>query len=634
MASSGEQWQPVGIEGLEPAALNAVRTSDHACVVAGPGSGKTELLAQRATFLLQAGHCASPSRILAISFKKDSATNLTARVTQRSTSEQALRFDSMTFDAFAKSIVDRFRLCLPAVWRPQARLKLRGSTRAEFDRFTRYLSAHRPSWRETFSTLTLEKFEHELFGTYPLPLEPEKADDAITCAILNWAKQGVASQQSISFPLLNRLAEVILRDGSVRRALLATYPYVFIDEFQDTSHAQYDLLMSVFARGDSNITAVGDDKQRIMLWAGAKPDAFASLTEELGVQPFELVYNYRSSSALVSLQRVVSNALDPGSLPVESRSTLAGEISGSGAIELWVSRSKTDELSALARWISDDKKITGNAPGDYVVLVRQKADDFEREIRPYFSHRGLKLVNHSRYASTLALQDLLKDDLAMFNLQVLRLATAEANPKAWESVRTIFLYLKQVDLSDDNPLVLRLEEYVQRSVDQVRSLMSELRLEERSVAVVCAFLRELFSDDLWARGFTAYQDSDGLERSRSAFEARMMQSMAGVSTWRETVANFSGEDAIPIMSVHKSKGLEFHTVVNVGFDDSSWWSYEKDRGEGDSTFFVALSRARAKLLFLHNEARGGRQEIGRLFNFLQEAGVPETQILEQGESPA
>ena len=53
---------------------------DNCLVVAGPGAGKTELLAQRANYLLETGGCPDPRHILAISFKKDAADNLAARI--------------------------------------------------------------------------------------------------------------------------------------------------------------------------------------------------------------------------------------------------------------------------------------------------------------------------------------------------------------------------------------------------------------------------------------------------------------------------------------------------------------------------------------------------------------------------
>jgi ATP-dependent DNA helicase UvrD/PcrA len=72
-------WDPTGISQLEPAAWDALRDNGCTAVVAGPGAGKTEFLAQRAAFLLQTGLCPAPRRILAISFKRDSAANLARR---------------------------------------------------------------------------------------------------------------------------------------------------------------------------------------------------------------------------------------------------------------------------------------------------------------------------------------------------------------------------------------------------------------------------------------------------------------------------------------------------------------------------------------------------------------------------
>jgi len=57
--------------------MDALRqTAQSVLVTAGAGAGKTEFLAQKATYLLQTGLCAAPKRILAISFKRDAARNL------------------------------------------------------------------------------------------------------------------------------------------------------------------------------------------------------------------------------------------------------------------------------------------------------------------------------------------------------------------------------------------------------------------------------------------------------------------------------------------------------------------------------------------------------------------------------
>lgn len=114
-----DKWLPCDGIILEEAADNAVRCSDrHVLVIAGPGAGKTELLAQKAAFLFQTNQCKEPQKILAISFKTDAAQNLKERVERRCGAEIKGRFVSMTYDAFAKSVLDHFKYALPEELRP------------------------------------------------------------------------------------------------------------------------------------------------------------------------------------------------------------------------------------------------------------------------------------------------------------------------------------------------------------------------------------------------------------------------------------------------------------------------------------------------------------------------------------
>ena len=109
-------WRPADGLTLEPNALAAAKEEVRCqALTAGPGAGKTEMLAQRADYLLRTGSCRYPVRILAISFKVDASRNLKERVRRRCGASLASRFDSYTFHAFAKRIIDRFRPVLTGV---------------------------------------------------------------------------------------------------------------------------------------------------------------------------------------------------------------------------------------------------------------------------------------------------------------------------------------------------------------------------------------------------------------------------------------------------------------------------------------------------------------------------------------
>ena len=106
-------WQPADGLVLEPNASSAAQEHGRSvALTAGPGAGKTELLAQRTDFLFRTNTSSFPRRILAISFKVDASRNLAERVRLRCGSTFATRFDSRTFHGFAKRLLDRNRAAL------------------------------------------------------------------------------------------------------------------------------------------------------------------------------------------------------------------------------------------------------------------------------------------------------------------------------------------------------------------------------------------------------------------------------------------------------------------------------------------------------------------------------------------
>lgn len=116
------QWRPVGIKKLERCRSSRSRLIER-CGFRWARCWQTQLLAQRACFLLQTGICAPPRRILAISFKWDAARNLGDRVRLRCGDDLFAKFDSFTFDSFAKRLVDHFMSGLPQPWRPAKDLR-------------------------------------------------------------------------------------------------------------------------------------------------------------------------------------------------------------------------------------------------------------------------------------------------------------------------------------------------------------------------------------------------------------------------------------------------------------------------------------------------------------------------------
>ncbi|MBO9484440.1 UvrD-helicase domain-containing protein, partial [Salinisphaera sp. G21_0] len=316
-----EHWRPKGVDDLEPNAWLALRRQESTSVIAGPGAGKTEFLAQKAAYLLETGLCPQNKKILAISFKTDAAKNLADRVEERCSQELGHRFVSMTFDAFTKNLVDRFYSAIHGDWKPSKQYEIIYPNSTQVRNFWRELERSVPdNYRAVIATAVRQlddrTFESNTIGTWRIPAgglqAPQSAKDYI---IFNWLLKQISASSNdksrLSFTTLNRLAEYIIRTNNhVCRAIKATYPFVFVDEFQDTTFGQYDFLLSAFGHSETSVTVVGDYKQRIMGWAGARSDALRQFEADFSAQRYPLLLNHRSSSELVRIQHVIARAID------------------------------------------------------------------------------------------------------------------------------------------------------------------------------------------------------------------------------------------------------------------------------------------------------------------------------------
>jgi superfamily I DNA/RNA helicase len=618
----------VGVDALEANALKVVRSTDNRSVIAGPGAGKTELLAQRATYLLQTGSASPPRRILAISFKRDAATNLAARVRQRCHRNHAGRFDSMTFDAFAKGLIDRLGQALPDRWRPHPDYEIlnpydpmyRGQFFADF--LYRQVGSP-PSSVGTYAdiqAIATKTFERRHLVGSPLPLDgwvnpspSQWAADRFWQMSLHEGKKCV-----LSFPMIGRLAELLLRVNPMARdALRLTYSHLFMDEFQDTTQIQYDLVRTIFRGTDTVITAVGDNKQQIMRWAMAMDDPFTAFDADFGGKRTSLYNNYRSSPELVRIQHVLAQALDARAVAPVSKTT--GTIAGDSCA-IWDFSTPEVEADRLAAFVAAEMKTHKLGPRDFVLLVRQKAADYEAVLGPAFAAIGISLRNEAGSLGSVMLQELLAEEASELIVAILRLATTKRAGRYWTECQDTMTALHAVAPDEEAAqakLARELDAYAIK-LSSVHPNPPKSKAEARSIVDdILAFIGR----DRLVAVHPAYGQGGWLDKVLDAATIHLLASSTDSIDWSTALDAYEGVHAIPLMTIHKSKGLEYHSVIFVGLDDGAWWSFANDQIEATAGFFVAFTRAKQRVVFTYCARRGARTKIATLYSLLEKAGV-------------
>jgi len=414
------------------------------------------------------------------------------------------------------------------------------------------------------------------------------------------------------FPMLNRLAAFLLRcNPQLTTALRVTYSHVFLDEFQDTTGAQYDLVQAGFLGSESILSAVGDSKQRIMLWAGAMQDAFEIFSRDFKATRHCLLRNYRSAPELVRIQQVIAESIESGTPPVEA----ARNHVSPGTCFVAEFRDPEQEAQYLSELIASGISQDGLEPRDFCVLSRQRTGEMVAILQQALRDKEIRLRDESE------LQDLLAELATQIVLAILRLVTRSRDPEAWEFLNKELAFLHGLDAMDDSR---QLSTEVKRLLSAIRDELSPASVSRESLP---ALVVQHVGESLFRAHYKQYSNTKFFgERV-----AKCGQALAAVETTelRDAVDEFMGMDILPAMTVHKSKGLEFHTVVFLGLEDSQLWNFAKQSDEEKRGFFVALSRAITRVIFTFSDVRDGRfgrkrqkrAEIRDLYTLLQAAGV-------------
>ncbi|WP_241185295.1 UvrD-helicase domain-containing protein [Klebsiella grimontii] len=522
-----EEWQPADGLTLEPNAKLAAKARKRClALTAGPGAGKTEMLAQRADFLLRTGTCRYPKRILAISFKVDASRNLKKRVERRCGMDLASRFDSYTFHAFAKRIIDRFRPILSG--------------------------------------------EYALDAGYTIVEE----------------KKG-PSRTEIEFSDLVPLAIQILKRSKIaRNAIRQTYSDIFLDEFQDCTNLQYDLVKLAFQGTTIRLTAVGDTKQKIMAWAGALDGIFQNFVQDFNAVPLNMYRNFRSKPQLLRVQNEIIRKLDPASvMPDEQMKGNEGEVYA------WRFDDSRIEACSLADLISGWINNEGIPPAEIAVLVSKQLDLYADHLMAELQARGIPYRNEQQ------LQDISVEPAACLVVDYLSCLYGQREPEAW-----IRLMNQLVPFADEEAQASARKDLDQLIRNQRRKVSEAKKTDSPFSGMwvfVGGFLKHIGMQTLVALS-PDYESQERLKQVIRDTRARIENLMGGESDLSGALKRFSNDQSVRILTIHKSKGLEFDSVVMMAIENEIFFGNE---AENRCAFFVGVSRAKRRLVLTHADKR-------------------------------
>ncbi|CEV46936.1 MULTISPECIES: UvrD-helicase domain-containing protein [Streptococcus] len=596
-----EEWHPKGDIELEKAALGAVKDVTNSLVIAGPGSGKTELLAQKLDYLFSTNKCISPKKILALSFKTDAASNLKERVKKRYGEEYASRFTSLTYSAFEKRILDQFRDALPEDIRPARDYLIDDWDVIKETLYENDINVHgmrMSDIRRYVENIILNNGDNHKFKTDLL-------------------KGTQDNKPVLLYRQITKLStQIIDTNEYIRKALQMTYDFVFLDEFQDTTYAQYDLLKTCFLGSSCKLTAVGDDKQAIMRWAGAKPDIFPDYIRDFNSNEYQLLMNHRSVPKLVEFQKEVHQILNSNHSSIQTNNYPEFQ---EGEITLFEFENESLEAKLIANDI--ESKIQGGIrPSEICILAKQKVGIYSFELISILNSKGIKARIENEY------QDILKDPTCNLLLDLISCSQGKRDPLIWENISNFYGNINGIDELTDELILAKSYKEIDNIVSDITYLISNFIPNEESMLKLIDCIIEKIDEKRIISNFSTYNGKSDLDIIVKNFSKILyIEYSQTQGEWLDTVSSFKGENSIPIMTIHKSKGLEYEVVYFLGLEDSAFWSFNDQPEEDKSAFFVALSRAKSHLIFtyckLRNNSPQNNRNINEIYSLLTQSNL-------------
>jgi DNA helicase-2/ATP-dependent DNA helicase PcrA len=641
---------------MNPEQLKAIYHVDGPCaVLAQAGSGKTRALVHRIARMVR-GLRIDPARIMAVTFSKKAADEMNVRLEQLEVTEarigtwhslclQILKDDHTTWGSWAIDEKDRHKWIVKDVLgykkkgREELSLDWKQADLAKVRRFITMCKANLWTWEHS-EALELAREEFGTMRDFSGRPQFQLALDAFRLS------QRVIEEECIlTFDDFLVFAHRHLCDEENRQRWAGKWDYVLQDEAQDANRAQCEIAR-LLSQDHRNYMVVGDTAQSIYGFRGSTPAYLANFAKDWeGAEVVIMNRNYRSGDAIV---QAANDIIRPAEVRLPT--DMLAERGIEGSVRVVHATDFDNEAAEFAGWAEEHWKATGKL-SDVTCLFRLNAQSraLEEELLkrriPYVIVGGTSFYDRKE----------VKDLLSYLRVAIQRDKEGDAVKRC---INAPFRFLGQAfvervmkasspdcDWSEVVREVAQQERLMNKQresavewaalIEEVRTMMESDKLTESRPTVILDFLVRRTNYIAWIEkeeGGESIETSGGANVRELIRVAERFDTVDEMLTYieknqaaakRQRKDKQAGGERLLLMSIHRSKGLEWPNVWVVGCNEMILPHVKGDVEEERRLMYVAATRARDNLVLSHVREMATRSGIkqGTPSKFLVDANL-------------
>ncbi|MBO5607896.1 MAG: UvrD-helicase domain-containing protein [Treponema sp.] len=602
---------------LNPQQYRAVTTIDGPIlIIAGAGSGKTRVITYRIANMLEKG--IPQSQILALTFTNKAAKEMEDRIKQL-TGKKLQSLTISTFHAFGVKILR------------QDIDKLGYRTNFSiYDETDRYALIKETGRDLKFTAEALDVYKiGVLFSDIKTGRKQFTSDADQYKALYTGYQEGLKLFNAVDFDDLITLPIRLFHEHpEVLQEYKNRYRYIMVDEFQDTSHQQYELMHLL---SDRNVAVVGDDDQSIYSWRGADYQNIINFEKDFpGMQEIRLEQNYRSTGTILA----AANGVIRHNTNRKDKELWSGNGDGR-PIEIFMPENEAAEADFIAESIQGICAEEKRKYDDFGVLMRANTQSrpieeafleanipyvmsggtsfFERkEIKDVISYLRV-ISNHDDDVNLLRIINTPRRGIGRAAIEAVNNVADAMGSSLWEAIQTILAApLENCPVSASTRADF--EEFVSL-IDNFKTMLSGKGLSKkvRSLIDEIQYLDYLIAENPKSEKAARFKmmNVESLIKSMEQWENKPENPDTSLYAYLNRITLLSRDDLddgeqdkgkVNLMTVHASKGLEFPVVFIAGAEEGLMPHARAVEEGGDAAieeerrlFYVAVTRARDRL---------------------------------------